>query len=209
MRFVLIAFVALSLVPALLPAAARAQAPAAATDPGMELYKTAGVDCELCHGWHGYGRSHDTTFSDVIAAGPALQTSKMTRAQMIEIITCGKMTEGRISVMPYYRNDAWTRDVPCYGGKVRNDIPFEQFPLPGVRQLTAAQAELVADFVLANLVNKEPTLDYCRRYFSHDPTVCEAILDPNPPAAAPAPGAGGVVRPGQPAAPAFRLPGTP
>ncbi len=205
MRIALLLFVALALA----PLGARAQAPAAATDPGMELYKAGGVDCELCHGWHGFGRSHDTTFSDIIAMGPALQTSKMTRAEMIEIITCGKMTEGRISVMPYYRNDSWSRDVPCYGGKVRNDVPAEQFPLPGVRQLTATQVPLVVDFVLANLVNKAPTVEYCRRYFSHDPKVCEAILDPNPPgAAAPAAG-GGTVRPGQPATPAFRLPGTP
>lgn len=204
MRIALIAFVALALA----PISARAQAPAAATDAGLELYKAGGVDCELCHGWHGYGRSHDTTFSDIIATGPSLQTSKMTRAQMIEIVTCGKMTEGRISVMPYYRNDAWTRDVPCYGGKVRNDVPPEQFPLPGARQLTAPQVELVVDFVLANLVNKPPTLEYCRRYFLRDPSVCEAILDPNPPGAAPAAG-GGTVRPAQPAAPAFRLPGTP
>ena len=193
---------ALLLALAPVPFSAQAQ-----QDPGMGLYKAGGVDCEMCHGWHGGGRFHDTTFSDVIAGGPSLQTSKMTREQMIEIVTCGKMTEGRIAVMPYYRNDAWTNQLKCYG-HVRNDIPPEQMPLPGLRQLTAPQVEAVVDFVRANLVGHGATVEYCRRYFSDDPKVCDQILETNP---QPAPGAGGggTFRPAQPAAPAFRLPPTP
>ena len=186
------------------PQAASAQA---AQDAGMALYKASGVDCEMCHGWHGAGRYHDTTFSDVIAGGPSLQASKMTREQMVEIVSCGKMTEGRTAVMPYYRNDAWTRQLTCYG-HVRNDIPPEQMPLPGLRQLTAAQVETVVDFVRATFVGKAPGIEYCRRYFGEDPKVCDQILQTNPAPAGAAGAGGAVVRPGQPAQP-FRLPGTP
>ncbi|MSP20598.1 MAG: hypothetical protein EXQ93_03545 [Alphaproteobacteria bacterium] len=157
-----------------LPFAASAQGVTSA-EAGLALYKADNVDCELCHGWLGLGRYHDTGYSDVTAGGPALGTSTKTREQMIEIISCGRMVEGRSAVMPMYRNDVWTPEHKCYG-KVRAEMPHEEFPLPGMKQMTPAQIEQVVTFIQEVYVGKAMTMDWCRKYFSVNPKACDALM---------------------------------
>ena len=162
------AALALLLPPAATSAQQAAQAQAAqAFDPaqveaGMKLYKPTAADCELCHAWSGAGRYHDTPFSPVPAGGPSLVTSTMTRAQMIEMVTCGALHYW--GIMPRYRNDAWTPALRCHG-KTRADIPDDEYPVIGMMQLTREQIEAVVTYVQAVYQGTGMSRDNCIKYW--------------------------------------------
>ena len=163
----------LALAAALLPGTARAQQfDPAQVEAGMRIYKPNVGDCEQCHAWNGAGRSHDTMYSHIVAGGPSLVASTMTRAQMIEIVSCG--TIHWWGVMPQYRNDAWTPQLRCYG-KTRAEQPSDERPLLGPTQLTPAQIEAVVTYVQVVYQGKRMTLDYCRQYFGPNSQACDLL----------------------------------
>ena len=157
----------------LTPLAAGAQAvDQAQADAGMELFKPTGANCEMCHAWTGGGRWNDTPFSTVPATGPSLITSSMTRAQMIEVIGCGSVRGD--AVMPRYRGDAWTPQFPCYG-KVGTGATADERPVPGERQLTAAQIEAMVTYIQAVYQGKTMTLANCEKYFGPKSKGCDLL----------------------------------
>ncbi len=167
------------------PGVALAQAPggaggaqtndAARLEDGMRLYRADGVDCEWCHGWHGLGRGHDFEYADVQqAGGPALSTSLLDRAAMIELISCGRIVGERLMVMPQYRGDAWTAGLPCWG-KTFADIPIQERPVHGKRQMNAREIEAVVDYILAVYRGKRMTLEWCLKYFPASRGICETL----------------------------------
>ncbi len=199
----------LILLALMLPGAAMAQDLAAA-EAGMRLYRADNVDCEMCHGWLGGGRYHDTQYSDVTAGGPSLIKSTMTREEMIERISCGKMMEGRILVMPQYLGNAWTNEHKCYGGKVKADVPWEETPLQGLKQMTPAQIEQVVTYIQTVYQGKGMTLEWCQKYWTTTATqrACDTLIQPVPlPNTTPPPGAAPEARPA-PTGPTF-LPAPP
>jgi mono/diheme cytochrome c family protein len=139
------AIFALALVAPAAPALAQAAFDPAVVERGMRLYKSDAADCEFCHGWQGAGRQHNTNFSDTVAHGPSLVDSKLTREQMIVVISCGKRGNG---LMPRYRGDAWTPAYRC-DGKVAADVTEAPLPLYGQKQLTPADIEAVVTYIQA------------------------------------------------------------
>jgi Cytochrome C oxidase, cbb3-type, subunit III len=102
------------------------------------------ADCQFCHGPNGDGRG------DPRSPGQAanLHDTKLTRAQLIEVIGCGRPgTE-----MPHFDKYAY-EDSNCYGlgGKdLGNDAPRDPHSTP----LTRREIEAVADYVLKTYVGK-------------------------------------------------------
>ena len=183
----------------LAPLPARAQ-DAAQIEAGMRLYQ-GNNSCELCHAWSGNGFNHNMLFGPVPAGGPSLVTSKMTRAQMIEMVECGRLTQ--VSIMPFYRGDAWTREHPCFG-KTRAEMPYEEMPVQGERLLSRGEIEAVVAFVQAVYQGTGQGTGMnraaCLKYFSTSPRACDTLVEPAPAAAPAAPAA---------PTPGFRLPAVP
>ncbi len=102
------------------------------------------ADCQFCHGPNGDGRG------DPRSPGRAanLHETTLTRAQLIEVIACGRPgTE-----MPHFDKYAY-EDSNCYGmgGKdLGNDAPREPHSTP----LTKREIEAVADYVMNTFVRK-------------------------------------------------------
>ncbi|MBM3507891.1 MAG: hypothetical protein FJX64_09300 [Alphaproteobacteria bacterium] len=143
---------------------------------GMKLYRADGVDCEYCHDWRGVGKEHEAEFGDVKqAGGPALITSLMSREQMIEIISCGKIIGQRDRVMPQYRGDAWTAALPCYGKTLAN-TPVEERPVHGKRQMNPREVEAVVDYIRAVYQGKRMSVEWCLKYFPTSQRICDTLL---------------------------------
>ena len=166
-----------------LPGVALAQAPGGAggaptthmarLEEGMRLYRADGVDCEYCHDWGGGGKMHESEYGSAKqAGGNALTTSTLDRAQMIELVSCGRMLGNRDMVMPQYRGDAWTAGLPCWG-KTFADIPVEERPVHGKRQMNAREVEAVVDYILAAYQGKRITVEWCLKYFPVSQRVCD------------------------------------
>ncbi len=167
MKFVAILFGLLFALPAL------AQPTEATLEAGMRLYKTAdgGANCEHCHYWSGRGWQHNQLYSTVPAGGPSLEGSKMTREQMIEMVSCGRFnTDGFI--MPMYRGEAWSKEHLCWGQTAADIKPPFAKPLWGMRMLNAAEVEAVVDYIQAVYV-PGMTLGWCRKYFPTSPKACD------------------------------------
>lgn len=153
---------------AALPAPAGAQpVDEARVDAGLQIYKVFG-QCWACHGWSGTGG-----LPDVIGdrnAGPPLTPTKLDRAQMIEMVSCGRPGGEH----PPYARDAWSRLRPCYG-KTRADLkPEEQIPDVLVT-LTEGQIESVVMFVQAFFQGQAMNRGKCLRYFGVAQTI---VCDP-------------------------------
>lgn len=160
----------------MLPGGALAQAPdMARLEEGMRLYRADGVDCEYCHDWGGGGKLHEAEYGSAkTAGGNALTTSTLDRAQMIELVSCGRMVGNRDMVMPQYRGDAWTAGLRCWG-KTFADIPVEERPVHGKRQMNAPEIEAVVDYVRAVYQGKRITVEWCLKYF---PPASQRVCDP-------------------------------
>ena len=159
-----------------LPSIALAQAPdMARLEEGMKLYRADGVDCEYCHDWGGGGKMHEAEYGSAKqAGGNALTTSTLNRAQMIELVSCGRMLGNRDMVMPQYRGDAWTAGLPCWG-KTFADIPVDERPVHGKRQMNAREVEAVVDYILAVYQGKRITVEWCLKYFPVSQRVCDTL----------------------------------
>ena len=102
------------------------------------------ADCQFCHGPNGDGQG------DPRSPGQAanLHETILNRAQLIEVISCGRPgTE-----MPHFNKYAYIDDK-CYGmlaADVGNNIPPEPHSTP----LTQHEIEAVADYVLGTFKGK-------------------------------------------------------
>ncbi len=149
------------------------QADPAVVEAGMRLFKSDAADCEFCHGWQGMGRQHTVFFSDTVAFGTSLKDSKMTREEMIAVVSCGKRGGG---LMPRYRGDSWSAAYRC-DGKVAADITAADPPLPlnGQRQLTPAQIEAVVTYIQAVYQGTGMNVESCLKYWGATNRACDVI----------------------------------
>ena|SRR5215470_12088227 len=121
------------------PAPGRAQD----TSFGDRLYHEK-ADCQFCHGVNGDGRG------DPRSPGKAsdLHKTRLDRAHLIEVITCGRPG----SEMPHFDKYAY-EDKSCYGltaAQLGANVP----PDPHSTSLNAREVAAVVDFILATYVGK-------------------------------------------------------
>ena len=65
--------------------------------------------------------------AEALDAATPFSKSTMSRDEMIEIVSCGKLIPG--NVMPSFREFAWTSQFPC-GGKTEADVPGDAYMPP-------------------------------------------------------------------------------
>jgi hypothetical protein len=110
---------------------------------GQRLYHDK-ADCQFCHGVEGDGHGDPRS----PGKAPNLHLTKLDRAQLIEVVACGRLgTE-----MPHFDKYAY-EDSNCYGlsaDKLGKNIP----PDPHSTPLTKREIEAVVDFILATFVGK-------------------------------------------------------
>lgn len=121
-----------------------------AQETGAELWGKGG--CFTCHGNLGAGDG-DAAYP----AGPNLRRTQLDRAQLIEVISCGRPgTE-----MPMHLIGAYT-EIACYGiptGEKLEDVKGE-----GI--LTAEEIETLVDFMEEHMVGQRRiTRDNCAMFF--------------------------------------------
>jgi mono/diheme cytochrome c family protein len=102
------------------------------------------ADCQFCHGVNGDGRG------DPRSPGKAsdLHKTRLDRARLIEVITCGRPG----SEMPHFDKYAY-EDKSCYGttaAALGANVP----PDPHSTSLNAREIAAVVDFILATYVGK-------------------------------------------------------
>jgi mono/diheme cytochrome c family protein len=102
------------------------------------------ADCQFCHGPDGDGRG------DPRSPGRAanLHETILNRAQLIEVIACGRPA----TEMPHFDKYAY-EDSDCYGLKGKalgNDAPRDPHSTP----LTKREIEAVADYIIKTFVGK-------------------------------------------------------
>jgi hypothetical protein len=131
-------------------------------DLGVSVYRPELGNCQLCHGWNGRGGN---MFEDINGKqwdpGPALTESKMTTAEMIEIVSCGKLGH---SIMPQYFEDAWKPEHPCWG-KTATDVPDAERPPLWGAPLYAEEIEAVVLWIQTAYQGKQFSLEHCILYF--------------------------------------------
>lgn len=102
------------------------------------------ADCQFCHGPNGDG------LGDPRSPGEAanLHETRLTREQLIEVISCGRPgTE-----MPHFDKYAY-EDSNCYG-LAGQDLGADKVRDPHSTPLTKREIEAVADYVLQTFVGK-------------------------------------------------------
>jgi|SRR5262252_6671413 len=110
---------------------------------GDRLYHDK-ADCQFCHGVNGDGHGDPRS----PGKAPNLHATKLTRDQLIEVITCGRPA----SEMPHFDKYAY-EDKSCYGlsaAELGKNMP----PDPHSTPLTKREIEAVTDYVLATFVGK-------------------------------------------------------
>jgi mono/diheme cytochrome c family protein len=132
-------------IAAALLAAAIPLSPASAQDVsfGNRLFHEK-ADCQFCHGPDGDGRG------DPRSPGRAanLHETILNRAQLIEVIACGRPA----TEMPHFDKYAY-EDSDCYGLKGKdlgNDTPRDPHSTP----LTKREIEAVADYIIKTFLGK-------------------------------------------------------
>jgi mono/diheme cytochrome c family protein len=121
---------------------------------GKKIYQEKAT-CGYCHGWAGDGEG------DPQSEGKAaiLRTSKLTRDELIEVISCGRPG----AAMPHFNSFAYSEDA-CYGMKDA-DVGAAKPPGPP-RSLQPREIAAVADYLLAKIVGAGPvTKAQCLEYF--------------------------------------------
>jgi mono/diheme cytochrome c family protein len=147
-------------------------APLDPIDLGIKIYKELG-NCQMCHGFDGTGGNQvmmeDGRFLD---PAPPLTKSTMTTEEMIDIVTCGKLTD--TNIMPSFHEQAWTPERPCWG-KTEADIPAEKRPPPWGVPLYPDEIEAVVGWVQLALQGKEMSLEHCLRYYGPESRGCDRL----------------------------------
>jgi len=110
---------------------------------GRRLYQDK-AQCSYCHGWAGDGAGDGQ--SNGGAAN--LRQSRLNRAQLITLITCGRPG----TAMPHFDESAYS-DKRCYG-MTEADLGPRTPPLPPGSTLQPREVEAVADYLLANYVGR-------------------------------------------------------
>ena len=121
---------------------------------GKKIYQEKAT-CSYCHGWAGDGEG------DPQSEGRAaiLRTSKLSHAELIEVISCGRPGTG----MPHFNAFAYSEDA-CYGMKDA-DVGAAKPPTPP-RSLQPHEIVAVADYLLAKIIGAGPvTKAQCLEYF--------------------------------------------
>lgn len=110
---------------------------------GQRLFQEK-ADCQFCHGPEGDGRG------DPRSPGKAanLHETKLDRAQLIEVIACGRPG----SEMPHFDKYAY-EDTKCYGLNVEQ-VGQNMPPFPHSTSLTQREIAAVADYILATFAGK-------------------------------------------------------
>ncbi len=151
-----------SLPPALAMAVAALVAShgAAQSVDGKVVYEEA--NCIGCHKWHGQGGG------GYGGAALSLRETMLTRDQLIEVISCGRMETG----MPYHLRAAWKSENPCYGetaASLGGDLPA-----PAAEFLRDHEINAVADYVLEHLQGRgAPTKEECVTFWGEGSRECE------------------------------------
>src|SRR5690349_15532505 len=147
-------------------AAAQEQQPLSDSDiaDGMRLFQQKG-NCQACHGWAGDGHKTDSQMPD----GPNLRETKLNRAGLILTIKCGRLN----SQMPAFDKFAYS-DGRCYGKKQADLRAYPtRMPDPPAT-LQQREIELIADFLMAKVVDKGP-MDHakCVEFWGSETDACK------------------------------------
>lgn len=142
---------------------------AARAGEGKRVYQRA--NCVGCHKWHGDGGG------GYGGAALSLRATQLTREQLIEVVNCGRPTTG----MPFHQRGAYDNDS-CYG--LTKEALGKDAPPAGATLLRPAEAEAVADYVLAAMKGRgEPTYVDCAAFFGEGARVCNTYKEAQPAAA--------------------------
>ena len=139
---------------------------ASGQDPayGRRLYLDK-ANCDYCHGWAGDGSGQGQS-----PGGAAnLRQSHLGRDQLVMIISCGVPGTS----MPRFDELAYT-DKRCYGmteAELAGRIP----PLPPSTTLPKREIEVLADYLLANVIGRGPvTREECLERLGEKAGSCSA-----------------------------------
>jgi Cytochrome C oxidase, cbb3-type, subunit III len=115
------------------------------------------AQCVFCHGWAGDGAGAPQS-----SGGAAnLRETKLTRDQMIEVISCGRPS----TAMPRFDDQAYA-EKRCYGGVTEAALGQDLPSLPPGSLLQRREIEALADFLEAKIINHGPvTRDECLEAF--------------------------------------------
>jgi hypothetical protein len=105
------------------------------------------AQCVFCHGWAGDGDGAPQS-----SGGAAnLRQTKLTRNQLIEIISCGVPGQA----MPRFDDQAYA-EKRCYGGVTEAALGKDLPPLPPGSLLQRREIEALVDFLQAKIINRGP-----------------------------------------------------
>ena len=110
---------------------------------GQRLYQEK-ADCQFCHGVNGDGHGDPRS----PGKAPDLHKTRLDRAQLIEVITCGRPG----SEMPHFDKFAYD-DKDCYGFSAA-ELGAKVPPDPHSTSLTKREIAVLADYILTTFVGK-------------------------------------------------------
>jgi mono/diheme cytochrome c family protein len=129
---------------------------------GRRLYLDK-AQCSYCHGWAADGAGDPQSNG----GGANLRQSFLNRAQVIEVIMCGRPG----TPMPRYDEDAYT-DPRCYG-MTEAELGAKTPGLPPGSILQRREVEAVADYLLAKIIGRGPvTREECEEAFGTGARSC-------------------------------------
>jgi len=129
---------------------------------GKDIWITK-APCKNCHGWGGHGIPDDPQ----APAGFTLRGTKLTQAQIVEVILCGRPG----SEMPYFDRNAYT-DARCYG-MTREQLGGMNIG-QGSTTLTQREATALAIFIVSEFVGKgAPTFEECDAFWGAGAARCK------------------------------------
>jgi hypothetical protein len=147
---------------------ARAQG-VAEIELGMTIFKTTG-NCASCHAWTGRGALLYDSGVGFLDPPPSLEKTKLDRAAMIELFSCG--TPG--GKMAQHLAEAWSDRHRCYG-KTNADLAAGPRPPRAYTALTLIQIEALASYVAEVYQGKSISHDYCVKYHGPPARICDLL----------------------------------
>jgi hypothetical protein len=131
---------------------------------GRRLYLDK-AQCAFCHGWAGDGAGEPQS-----NGGAAdLRKSFLNRAQLIEVIQCGRPG----TPMPRFDEDAYT-DKRCYD-LTEAELGAQTPTLPPGSTLQKREIEAVADYLLAKFIGRGAvTREECEESFGQGARSCQS-----------------------------------